>query len=121
MKLSASRILAQLPERDLLLSLYRLATSEDIRLYVVGGTVRDIILGRPVYDVDFAMSGDAISLQKNLRRLQKQKPLSLMKNKSLARAIFHHGELYMDFNTIRGKDIIDDLKARDLTINAIAL
>ena len=120
MNLSASRILAQLPERELLLSLLRLAESEDIRLYVVGGTVRDIILGRPIYDVDFALSGDAISFTEKFAQIAGAKAIVLDEEQKSARAIFYHGELYMDFNSIRGENVIDDLKARDLTINAIA-
>jgi poly(A) polymerase len=120
MKLSVSRILEQIPEKEILLSLYRLATSEGIKLYVVGGTVRDVILGRPVYDIDFTMSGDALSFTERFAKLTKAKAIILDEEQKSARAIFHHGELYMDFNTIRGNDIIDDLKARDLTINAIA-
>jgi len=120
MKLSASRILEQLSERDILSSLYRLAISENVQLYVVGGTVRDVILGRPIYDVDFAVSGDALNFTERFAQLTNAKAIVLDEEQKSARAIFHHGDLYMDFNTIRGNDIIDDLKARDLTINAIA-
>jgi len=120
MKLSVSRILEQIPEKEILLSLYRLATSEGIKLYVVGGTVRDVILGRPVYDIDVTMFGDAISFTERFAQLTKAKAIVLDEEQKSARAIFYHGELYMDFNTIRGNDIIDDLKTRDLTINAIA-
>ena len=120
MKLSALRVLEQLPERDILSSLYKLATSENVQLYIVGGTIRDVILGRPVYDVDFAMPGDAISFTEKFAQLTDAKAIVLDAEQKSARAIFHHGDLYIDFSTIRGKDIIDDLNARDLTINAIA-
>ena len=29
-------------------------------LYAVGGTIRDVLLGRPIIDVDLAIEGDAI-------------------------------------------------------------
>jgi len=34
------------------------------RLYLVGGTVRDLLLGRPGFDVDLSVEGDAIELAK---------------------------------------------------------
>jgi len=35
-------------------------------LYLVGGTVRDILLGRPSFDVDIAVEGDAIAFARGL-------------------------------------------------------
>ena len=34
------------------------------RLYLVGGTVRDLLLGRPGFDLDLSVEGDAIELAK---------------------------------------------------------
>ena len=35
-------------------------------VYLVGGTVRDILLGEPGFDVDIVVEGDAIELAKAL-------------------------------------------------------
>jgi len=40
----------------------RVADSLGFRLYVVGGVVRDLLLGYPVEDLDFVVEGDAIQL-----------------------------------------------------------
>jgi poly(A) polymerase len=119
MNLPSHTILSKLPKRSLLQAILDLARSESIRLYIVGGTVRDIILGRKIYDVDFAMSGDAISFAKKLAELTKAKAIILDEIHNSARVIYNRGEFYMDFSAIRGEDIIADLGVRDLTINAI--
>ncbi|MEK7399960.1 MAG: HDIG domain-containing metalloprotein, partial [Candidatus Poribacteria bacterium] len=120
MNLPSQSILSKLPEKSLLQAILDLARSESIRLYIVGGTVRDIILGRKIYDVDFAIPGDAISFAKKLAELTKAKAIILDEIQNSARVIYNRGEFYMDFSAIRGDDIIADLRVRDLTINAIA-
>lgn len=40
----------------------RIAQSLGLNLYIVGGFVRDLLLGTPTIDVDFVVEGDAISL-----------------------------------------------------------
>ena len=53
-----------------LLTLLRLAgtTAADLQypLYAVGGFVRDLLLGRPNFDVDLVVEGDAIAVAKHL-------------------------------------------------------
>ena len=53
-----------------LLTLLRLAgaTAEELQfpLYAVGGFVRDLLLGRPNFDVDLVVEGDAIAVAKHL-------------------------------------------------------
>src|SRR5574341_1235439 len=44
----------------------RIAHELGLRLYVVGGVVRDLLLGQPVTDVDFVVEGDAIALTRAL-------------------------------------------------------
>jgi tRNA nucleotidyltransferase (CCA-adding enzyme) len=38
------------------------AQRRGLALYLVGGAVRDLLLGTPVHDLDFAVEGDAVSL-----------------------------------------------------------
>ena len=49
-------------------SLRRRATSDGLPVYLVGGPVRDAILGAPVKDLDFVLLGDAPSLAEDLAR-----------------------------------------------------
>ena len=121
MILSTSRILSKLPERDILLSLARFTANENAKLYLVGGTIRDALLEKHIDDLDFAVSVDAIDFAKSFARMLRVKVIVLDEEQKTARLIFHNGDLYMDFSSIRGKDIVDDLLARDLTINSMAV
>ena len=58
------RWLASLPEaeRTVIQRLIRLAEDAGVQLYLVGGPLRDLLLGRPSLDVDLAVEGDAITL-----------------------------------------------------------
>jgi len=42
------------------------AAALDFHVYVVGGFVRDLLLGRPNLDIDFVIEGDAITLARHL-------------------------------------------------------
>jgi tRNA nucleotidyltransferase (CCA-adding enzyme) len=59
-KLMADRLPA--PVLDLLRSLGETAAAEGMRGFVVGGFVRDLLLGRPNYDLDLVIEGDGIAL-----------------------------------------------------------
>ena len=43
-----------------------LGKKENIRVYVVGGVVRDLILGRTIHDIDLMVEGDGILFAKKL-------------------------------------------------------
>jgi len=45
----------------------RVAASLGLGLYVVGGAVRDLLLGHPIDDIDFVVEGDAVALTRALR------------------------------------------------------
>jgi len=110
-----------LPERDILTSLARFAARENVQLYLVGGTVRDLLLGREVEDLDFAVAGDALSFARKFADLAGASLVPLDEQQGTARVVFHKGVLSMDFSRTRGADITEDLAARDFTINAMAI
>lgn len=98
------------------------------RLYLVGGDVRDSMLGRPICDEDYCVCG-----------LDKEKFLELFPNSysrgktfevfdiegkefALARTEKKVGKGHKEFKITIGKEITieEDLKRRDITINSIA-
>src|SRR5438093_13760966 len=64
----ARRVEEALPPRilEILHEAASLAEERGWRVYLVGGYVRDLLLGRPNDDVDVAVEGDAIALASEL-------------------------------------------------------
>ncbi len=85
--------------------------------YVVGGTVRDELLGRPVVDVDIACA-EPEQVAQAYARLSDGAPFPLSAAHGGWRVALAEGRT-VDFTPLRGS-IEDDLATRDFTINAIA-
>ena len=69
----ASSIEKQLPEQlvEFMEATALVASGLGWQLYMVGGTVRDLLLGRPNYDLDMVVEGDALALGKHLAETMK--------------------------------------------------
>lgn len=99
-----------------------------MEIYLVGGAVRDALLGLPVYDKDYVVVGalPAQLLELGFQQVGKDFPVFLHpKSKAeyaLARTERKAGSGYTGFICDFGPDITleEDLSRRDLTINAIA-
>jgi len=113
--------------------------------YLVGGPVRDILLGRDVFDLDIMIQGDAISLVKDLYKQEvlstkedAKKPI-LFKKYRTAKLRFANeicpGISVLDFASVRKENYSsigaapecelggfeEDLLRRDFSINAMAV
>ncbi|MEJ5226508.1 hypothetical protein [Thermodesulfovibrio sp.] len=86
--------------------------------FVVGGTLRDLLLKREIKDIDFAIKGDTIKLAKEFSKKIEGTFVLLDEHFSIGRIV--KGNITIDFSEIRGKSIESDLMERDFTINAIA-
>ncbi|MBN1138533.1 MAG: CCA tRNA nucleotidyltransferase [Anaerolineae bacterium] len=96
---------------------------QDIQVYLVGGCVRDRLLGRPIYDLDVAVAGDGLHLARRLADRFGGAYYPLDEARGTGRAILHDQEgehLVVDVARLRGHDLAADLADRDLTINALA-
>ncbi len=102
--------------------------------YVVGGYVRDLIIGRPSKDIDFVTVGSGIELAEAVaRRLGKGARLAVFKTYGTAQ--LHSGPTELEFVGARKESyrsdsrnpivedgtLDDDLARRDFTINAMAV
>jgi tRNA nucleotidyltransferase/poly(A) polymerase len=108
--------------------------AQEFNLYLTGGAVRDMISGFPIRDLDFTVQGNALRLQKDLEKggaaihgvdedlksLLVQFPGNVRAEISMARAE-KYGEKAGKPPEIEPGTIIDDLRRRDFTINAMAL
>jgi putative nucleotidyltransferase with HDIG domain len=91
--------------------------------YLIGGCVRDRLLGRPIHDLDLAVRGDAIGLAREAANRLGGAFYILDEENATARVIIGEGDerLDLDFAAFRGQTLEDDLRGRDFTIGAMAL
>ena len=102
----------------------RLAKERGVRVWPVGGAVRDALLKRPVHDWDFAVERDAMGLARAVADALDGAyfPLDVERDAGRAIATTARGALVeLDFAALRGGDLEADLLARDFTVNALAL
>ncbi len=91
---------------------------------LVGGAVRDGLLGRPLHDLDFAVVAQVVPLAKAVAKALEGPLVLLDAERDIARVIVRRQEkpdLEIDFARRQGEDWEADLRARDFTINAIGL
>jgi len=101
---------------------------QPVRIYRVGGSVRDELLGRPVADRDYVVVGATPELMvaSGFRPVGRDFPVFLHPETNdeyaLARTERKHGVGYRGFEFFASPDVTleDDLERRDLTINAMA-
>lgn len=88
--------------------------------YLVGGSVRDGLLGRQSdhLDLDFVLAQDAVSTARAIASRYKAGFVLLDAERSIARVVFPQATA--DFAQQMGRALEDDLRRRDFTINAIA-
>jgi len=91
-------------------------------LYLVGGLIRDRLLGIVSYDYDFAVSQSAISITKKLASITKGAFVELDNEHDIARVAWNRNKLgfalNFDIAKIAGNSIKEDSLNRDLTINS---
>jgi putative nucleotidyltransferase with HDIG domain len=112
----------------------QVAAKEGLETYVVGGYVRDLILGRPSKDIDFTCVGSGIHLaQEVAKTFEFHVPLSIFKNFGTAMLKLDDWELEFvgarkeSYRQDSRKPLVEDgtlqedLERRDFTINAMAI
>ena len=102
-------------------------------VYLVGGTVRDILLGEPNFDVDVAVEGDAIELARSLAdaldgRVRAHRKFGtavvLYREEERIDVVTARTEFYdapAALPSVEHATIREDLFRRDFTINAMAV
>jgi tRNA nucleotidyltransferase/poly(A) polymerase len=96
----------------------------DQPVYLVGGALRDAMLGRPVHDLDFVLPQGALQAARRVADALAGAYYPLDVERETGRVILQppDGErVALDFATFQGPDLESDLRARDFTVNALAL
>ena len=108
--LSAAAVAALLPDNlsEQLASVQKELGSE---IYLVGGTVRDLLLGRQPGDLDLTVARDAAQWAKRLRDITGGTYVELGREEDAARVVLRKG-LDVDFSSFRAgaRSIEEDLK-----------
>ncbi len=87
----------------------------------MGGTVRDLLLGREPHDIDLVTAGDPEPLARRFADAIGGAFFTMSEEFMTCRAISADGRLNYDFAARRGRHIIEDLGDRDFTVNAMAV
>jgi tRNA nucleotidyltransferase (CCA-adding enzyme) len=110
----------------------KLANSRGEKIYLVGGVVRDLLLGQANFDLDLVVEGNAIELAQQLREINQGK---ITTHPRFNTAKLQWDNWSVDLATARSEtyakpgalptvtpsSIDDDLSRRDFTINAMAI
>lgn len=129
------KLLSKIPEelRSLINKLREQALAQDLKVYLVGGFVRDLILGVKNLDLDIVIEGDGIKFAEDFLKSQDGK-ITVHKHFGTATLLLQSG-LKIDFSSARKEiyskpahlpivspgSLKDDLFRRDFTINAMAI
>jgi tRNA nucleotidyltransferase (CCA-adding enzyme) len=119
--------------RRLLSAVHDAAGRQSVSSYLVGGCVRDAILGRRSPDLDLSVEGDARQVARAAAELVAGSRLTT--HDAFGTATISLGALHIDLITarrevypapgalpsVRSSNIYDDLARRDFTVNAIAV
>lgn len=99
--------------------IFAMAEKSSINLYIVGGYLRDLLIGMEKADRDYVIEGQgAREFAKRMADLLKGSFVDLDVRRDMARVVFE-GRI-LDFSGTIGKRIEEDLERRDFTINSIA-
>ena len=113
-------ILPGLPNLGLLSQLNEFAKGQGIQLYLLGGSVRDLLLGRPINDLDFVVDRNPISFAKQFANAIDAAFVKLEDQPATVRVVIRSDQSNIYFTQFRSDNLELDLRLRDLTINAIA-
>src|SRR4051812_21245052 len=78
--------------------------------WVTGGTIRDVLAGRPIYDLDIAADGDPLSLGPALAEATGGIYFALQEERGQARVLLTGRGMHIDLIPLRAPDIEADLR-----------
>lgn len=113
-----------LKKHPVMKSIYRVSQEVGTPIYLVGGAVRDLLMGiTPEKDFDFVMEDNLVKSARLFSRIFEGSFFPLSSDPPNYRVVLLHTNqrIEVDFSGFRGDDLCHDLTNRDFTVNAIAL
>jgi len=113
-----------IPDSPLLRAATEACAARKTRAWLVGGSVRDALLGRAIHDLDIAVERDAIEAARDAAARLNAPMYVLDAERDTARVVTFDSagvRVFLDFAGLREATIEADLEKRDFTANAIAV
>jgi poly(A) polymerase len=111
--------------RKLLQAVEDLSVKRRLKVYLVGGALRDVILEKEKNnpDFDFCLKSQAINFARQVAREMKAGFVVLDQEHGCARVVIKSAgkSITLDFSDFRGKTLEEDLLYRDFTVNSMAV
>jgi poly(A) polymerase len=89
--------------------------------WIVGGAVRDALVGREVIDLDLAVGSDERAAARSIADAAGGVAFELSAEFGTWRALAGDRAWHVDVTRLRGADLAADLALRDFTVNAVAV
>ena len=118
--LKLQKVIERIHRDRVLMTLACIVKRERVKVYLVGGTIRDLALGRDRQDYDFVLHQGDMTFVHKLSHELKGHLFSMGKDEKQRVYRILAGSDILDFNVMDGATIGGDLKKRDFTINAMA-
>jgi len=120
-------------KKDILKKIGKIADQKKVKVYAVGGYVRDTLMKRETNEIDFVVKGDAPDFAEKLKN--DIQGYGFTTYKQFGTASFNYKDIKLEFVSARKESyqsesrkpevklssLQDDLKRRDFTINALAM
>lgn len=107
---------------DIVKNIQDILVQQKTTSYLVGGSIRDALIGNPLQDIDISISCNPLDTGLKIANSLNGKLISLHSPSKLFRIIVNHpnSSLNIDLTQTKG-DIKSDLQKRDFTINSLAI
>lgn len=119
--------------KQILQNVFKVGKELNVKVYAVGGFVRDLFLGKEGTDIDFVVVGDALKLAAEFKRKYRTSKVVTFPRFGTAKLLFRNFKL--EFVTARSEhyrqdsrkpkvvkaDLESDLSRRDFTMNTLVM
>lgn len=119
--MTAEALAERLAAAEPVAAVRRALTAGGVDGWLVGGVVRDALLGRPLTDVDVAVDGDPKAAAQLVSRALGGPCFQLSEAYGAWRVLARDRSVTCDLSPLRGATIEHDLARRDFALNAIAV